>query len=126
MQGVVCTQPFHLGRMHTGTGRAGLLNRNSKVDNVVKNGGISPLKIDYLHRGCVQGLKKPPPTVISIIVIAFLTWSKMNQMGRTQHWRRGWVSLSESHHPHQLMILMVLLLLCHITPPLLTSIPRGI
>lgn len=50
----------------------------------------------------------------------------MNPVGRTQHWRRGWVSFCDSHHPHQLMILMILLLLSHIIHPILTSTPGGI
>lgn len=67
-----------------------------------------------LHRERVQGLKKLPYCHLSIIV-AFLTWIKMNQVGRTRHWGRGWVSLSQSHH----QLMMVLLLLSHITHPIL-------
>lgn len=46
----------------------------------------------------MQGLQKPPPAVISVIVTAFLAWIKMNRVARTQHRRRARVSLSESHH----------------------------
>lgn len=112
--------------MHTGAGRVVLLNQTSEVDNVVKNEGIAPLNINQMHGACVQGLKELPYSYLSITAIAFLTWIKLSQVGRTQHWRKGWVSLSGNHHPHQLMILMILLLLSHITPPILTSIPRGI
>lgn len=72
------------------------------------------------------GTEETSYSYLSIIVTAFLTWIEMNPMGRTQHWRRGWVSLSDSHHPHQLMIPMILLLFSHIIHPVLTSIPRGI
>lgn len=74
-----------------------------------------PYELTQLHRGCVQGVKEHPCSYLSIIVAAFLSWIQMNQVGWTQHWRRGWVSLSESHRPQQLMIPMILLLLSHIT-----------
>lgn len=75
----------------------------------------------------MQGLKKHPYSYVPIIVVAFLMWIKMNQGGRTENWRSGWVTRSESHHLHQLTILMILLLLSqHRTHCRLTSISRGI